>query len=879
MPQRALIALSLLLSLGAAPPPTPPTLRLPAGAAPAHYALDLTIVPAADSFSGVVTIDLKLSEKMSVLWLNASGLDIERATLRTGGETLAARVVPGGEDFVGFQPPREVGPGPAQLVVKYRGKLDAERSRGLYRVSEGAGADDWYAYTFFESIDARRAFPCFDEPSYKVQWDLTFHVKKGHLALANSPVASETPEPNGMKKVVMKTSKPLPSYLVAFVVGPFDLVDGGKAGRKPTAIRFIVPRGRGGETRYAKEVTPKLVQLLEGYFDMTYPYEKLDVAVVPRFWGTMEHPGIVALGQPLTLIKPSEESLSRKQNYANIAVHELAHYWFGDYVTCAWWDDVWLNESFGEWLDTKLTDQLEPSWKWALTHENGQAQMAMSTDSLATVQKVRSTVETRDAIENAFDNSITYSKGASLLRMVESWIGKDKLRAVIQRYLAAHAWGNARSVDFIKELRDGAGDQVAAAFASFVDQPGVPLLTAKASCEGGAAKLTISQKRFLAAGGDAGKQRWAIPVCVRAGDATGGEEKKCAIVSEPATTLPLERCPAWILPNAGAAGYFRAAYDGASLRALLPVFAAKLDVRERVRVGSDVSAQAEQGSLPLGDALTLLPALLGDPDLRPFRGGVGMLGLMHADEQPAAQQKAYGRLVQKLLLPKARAAGWAPKDGEDPAMTQVRPMLWRISARWVDDKDDNAEARRLADAWLADRKAVAPDMAETVVDLAARHGDAAFFDKLLAEAKKTSDRRERGQMLSSLGMFLDGKLLERALALTLAPDLDLRETLRVLEGALFEPRTREATWTFLKANWESIVGRMRADDAMGLVREIPHAFCDEAHRKDITAFFATRAQKLPGAAHVLANSLETTDVCIAAVKRGRPAVEKLLGAY
>ncbi|HET7501641.1 MAG TPA: M1 family metallopeptidase, partial [Kofleriaceae bacterium] len=327
-----------------APDPAPPALRLPGDVRPTRYALELTVVPERPAAAGRIHIAAEVVRATRVVWLNATGLTIERATL--GGRP--ARVIPGGEDFVGLAIGRELPPGALAIEVAFSAPIDRERSRGLYSERDGKDA---YAYTFFEPIDARRTFPCFDEPVYKVPWQLTFHVRADHVALGNAEVVRETPEPGGMKRVELAVSRPLPSYLVAFVVGPFELVDGGKVGRVATPIRFVIPRGRAGELGYARQVTPKVVAALEDYFDMAYPYGKLDVAVVPRFWGTMEHPGLVAMGQPLTLIRPDQDTRARRQGYANILAHELSHYWFGDLVTMAWWDDTWLNEALSEWSD------------------------------------------------------------------------------------------------------------------------------------------------------------------------------------------------------------------------------------------------------------------------------------------------------------------------------------------------------------------------------------------------------------------------------------------------------------------------------------------------------------------------------------------------
>ncbi len=873
---RPLLLVALTLLGGAETLSTPPAFRLPAGVRPTHYGLDLKIVPAEPTFSGSVTIDLQVDAPTSLVWLNASALSLSGGELRAGGKAQAATVVPGGTDYVGLRVPHPIGKGPAQLFVRFSGKLDTERSRGLYRVSEGPGDDDAYAYTFFEPIDARRAFPCFDEPSFKVPWQLTLHVKQHHVALANAKVAAERSEPGGMKSVIMEVSKPLPSYLVALVVGPFDLIDGGRAGRGQTPIRFIVPRGRGGETGYARAVTPRIIEQLEKFFAIPYPYEKLDVAVVPRYWGTMEHPGIVAIGQPLALIKPEEEGLHRQQAYANTAIHELAHYWFGDYVTCRFWNDVWLNESLGSWADGKLTDALEPGWKYTLGRDVVQIQQAMAADGEPTVQAIRLPVKTNDDIQNSFDGQITYVKGMAVLHMVEHWVGEAKFLDAIRKYLETYAWGNADADDFLAVLRTELGPPAAAVMQSFITQPGVPIVSAALRCEGNSARVTLTQKRFFAAGDSPSAQSWQLPVCMKW---DGG--RACALLDAPSKEMTLPACPRWLLLNEDGAGYYHSRLDAPTLAVLRPQFATALTPRERAQLAADVAAESAQGTLGLGAALDLLPSLLADPDLRVYQHGVNLLWALHPRELGGEQLAAFGRAVAKLLGPRARTVGWAPGKDEDPEMTNVRPMLLAMMARFAHDPAVQAQARSRAADWLTDHKKVAPDMVTTALHLSAQNGGAQYFDKLLTAARTTTDRRERTLLLSALGSFVEPTLHQRALTLIVGQEFDLRDSIGIVYRALFTPgrETREAAWIFLQRHFDTISARMRDDESLPLFRSLPESFCDAAHRRQIETFLTPRAKQHAGAAQALADGLAAARTCEAALARNRDAITAFLSRF
>ena len=865
----------------AAVPPHPPTpaLRLPPGVRPTHYALDLSIDPAQPTFTGSVAIDLAIDSTTSFIWLHGTDLDVKSASITTGGQKIDAQPVKGDDDFLGFSFSQPVAAGAATLRISYAAVLDSVRSRGIYRVREPDGI--WYAYTFFEPVDARRAFPCLDEPCFKVPWRVTIRTRPGDVAVENAALVGAPRDENGGKTWEFAETKPLPSYLVAFVVGPFDIVDAGTAGHHGTPLRFVIPRGRGAELRYAREVTSKAVGLLEDFFDMPIPYGKLDVSVPPRYWGTMEHPGIVSMGQPLTLIKPAEESFQRKESYANILIHELSHFWFGDYVTMQWWDETWLNEAMATWVDKKITDRFEPPWRYRMEALTATAS-AMSADALVSTKAIRQPVTTRTDIESSFDGAITYSKGGQVIAMFEQWVGAETFRAGVLRYLREHAHGTAVATDLLKALDAESGRDVTTPFLTFLDQPGVPLVSASLKCEPGRApRLLLSQKRYLPEGSTgSADQTWQIPVAVRYG-AGRDVATAHALLSQATGEIELngvKGCPEWVVVNDSSMGYYHVKYEGDLRLRLQNRARTLLSPIERATFLGDVNALVAANQMRVGEALELVPTFVDDPDRFVLSGALRLFDWAHRDFLPEALLPNYDRAVVKLLGPRAQALGWKEKKGESNDARVLRPQILPAVAISERGGPLAVEGRRLADGWLRDRTGVDPDLISPVLRVAAVYGDRAWLDRCVAEARKTTDLQHQRKILASLGSVRDAGLEPDVLALLLDDAFDLRDTQFILFQTLEHRETRDVAYEWVKAHYDAVFPRLREDEQSRLM-VIPGNFCDAEHRADAEAFFGPRAEKIDGGPRTLHRSLERVDLCVAALARNRAGVEAFLKKY
>jgi alanyl aminopeptidase len=865
-------------SLAAAPTLEPPKLRVPDNIQPIRYAVDLTIVPDRDTFQGAVDINVDIRAATPVIWLNASDLQIQEASFRPASGALSkAEVLDGRKDFAGFSFDHPVS-GKGVLHVSYQGKISRNSSAGLFQMKEG---DEWYVYSQFEPTDARRAFPCLDEPGFKVPWQLTLHVPKDDVALANSPELSRADEADGMQAVRFRESKPLPSYLVALAVGRFDIVDAGKVGKTP--LRIITPRGKGVNAKFAVESIPQLLKLLEDYFGIPYPYEKLDSIAMPISNFAMENAGLITYGETLLLSKPEEDSINRQRECAIVTAHEMAHQWFGDLVTTAWWDDIWLNEAFASWMENKIVGEWKPDWHIDVTIVNDRL-FAMGEDSLVSTRKIREPIESNDDIANAFDG-ITYQKGEAVIQMFESWIGKDKFRKGIKSYLKQHAWGVATAKDFEAAISSAAGHNIAPAFDTFLNQAGVPEISVTLNCAGKPA-LDLAQKRLLPIGSQgSGKQSWQIPICV-AYESDGATHHQCELLSDPRSRMVLasaKSCPVWLEPNDGENGYYQADYKNGLLEKVLADQGSHLSLAERVGVLGNVESLVNSGDLSPRVALGLVPEFSRDPNREIVAAVTGIAEIVKDPSVPDELREKGARFIREVFGARAVNVGWVAKPDEGRDARLLRQQLVPFVAGEGEERELIRGALELAQKWLSDPNAIPPDMISSVLHVAAEFGNSGLFDRLHEAAIREKNQQQRERIIRALGAFRDPEIARRAMALTLTKEFDPRESFHaLLFGPLEYPETRELPFQFVEQNIDkllTLVPREVGEDYAAVFPLVGGGFCDASHRAAVQTFFADRVKDFTGGPRNLAQALEGIDLCIAKRKALTPELGAFLQRY
>jgi len=843
---------------------------LPDVAVPTAYSLSLWVDPSQETFRGVAQIAVTLQGPTRFVVLHARDMTIDTATVTSGTDLLTARTTlrrgAGGafpEELV-LTLPRVV-EGQVTLEIAYHANF-ASDLQGLYRVRVG---DDWYAFTDFEPTDARRAFPCFDEPARKAPVSLVLHTPPGVLAVSNMPAAAPIPRDPGLRWEFPPTP-PQATYLTAFAVGPFDVHTGPQS---PLPVRVLAVRGRAHLGAQAAQTAAAHIALLADYFDRPYPYPKLDLLAVPDFvHGAMENPGLITYRDTLLLLDPQRASTGAQRAMAGVTAHELAHQWFGNLVTMAWWDDLWLNEGFATWMTWTVLQRWDPSLTTHLDAVRNGAS-ARHLDGLAGARAIRQPVRsTADALAR-FDGT-TYGKGAALITMLEAWMGPTTFRDGLRAYMRTHAFGNATAADLLRALETASGLPVTRVGESFLEVPGVPRVDVTLRCEASAPpRVELAQTRFSANGvvasGSTPAPGWHIPICLRYGTGptpAGPSRRQCVVLSEASTRVDLEspRCPTWLDPNDGATGYYwyRLSSDGfASLLARAPT----LDPAAQLAILANLEALTRAGEVPAGvwlDALTRF-AQSTSPDVAE-RVAEALWGVERTMVTEASRP-AFVRWVRALLGPRARRLGWAATGGSVARRHDFpRATLWALGMLG-DDPATLARAETVATAWLRDPASVDGDHAAIALALASRHADATRFDALVATLARATTPQARELALGALGTFDDLSLVRRALDMSLSDTLRVTDLRALFSVGMHTPGHRATAAAWLVEHFAALRAR-RGSNAQGALR-LMGGLCDEAAIAGAERPLRSEVDAMEGVAPGFASMLDATRLCAQARAR------------
>ena len=648
-------------------PPVPEG-RLPDSVTPSAYRLDLSVAPAQTRFSGHVEIDATVNAPTRYVYIHGRDLAVRRAAATVGGRVITAawrQVAPSGVALLTF--PETLPAGPVTLSFDYDAAFQ-DGPEGLFHIKVG---DKWYSWTQFESTDARAAYPSFDQPGYKQPFTVTLRTPAGLSAISNAPETGV--EHQGAVDVHhFAATLPLPTYLLALMVGPFAqnaiAVPPTPQRPAPLPLRIISTQQNAGSLAFAAANTPAIIQHLEAYFGQSFPYPKLDAITTPILPGAMENAGADLFADPL-LVLDDKASTHQKREFGMTVAHELAHQWFGDLVTPAWWDDIWLNESFANWMGYRIGNEWRPDLGIG-AGANAEAFAAMNTDALLAGRPIHQRIDRTAQIDAAFDG-ITYGKGGQVVAMIAAFMGDDKFRDGVRAYMAAHRYGNATTADFFKAMADVAGDpRILPAMQSFTDQQGVPLLTF-IRMEG---YLGVTQSRYARLGTTAPDTKWTVPMCFRLDN-----ERECQLVEGKlghwlrSTSFPTTGV---FMPNAGGTGYYRFELPKGEWDRLISA-SAHLPAGEALALSDSLLASFQAGRAQASQLAELARVMSANPDSHASAAAIAPIawvagaGLLDDDAM-----RAYRALVQRIHAPVLEGLGFDPRAGayasEDPERQQRR---------------------------------------------------------------------------------------------------------------------------------------------------------------------------------------------------------------
>jgi puromycin-sensitive aminopeptidase len=784
--------------------------RLPYTVEPKRYSLHLVPDLEAATFAGDVDIDVVVRAPVTEIILNAAELAVSRAQFSREGSGPLDLVVHTDEETerLTLRVPGTVEPGPGRVTVEFTGVLN-DKLHGFYRsvFTDEAGTEHVLATTQFEATDARRAFPCFDEPDRKAVFAITLDVADGLAAYSNGPAVHEEPLDGGGRRIRFAETILMSTYLVAFVVGPLVATEPVVVRRTP--VRIVHAPGKGDLTTYALEVAGHALEFFSEWFGIEYPAEKLDLLAIPDFaFGAMENLGCVTFREALLLVDPARASRLELERVADVITHEIAHMWFGDLVTMRWWNGIWLNEAFATMMELLCVDAFRPQWQRWVSF-GIERDVAMATDALHSTRPVEYPVGPPEEAQGMFD-VLTYQKGAGVLRMLERYLGPDLFREGVRQYLDTHRFGNTETVDLWTAIERASGQPVRAIMDSWLLQGGFPLVTVEEPGDGAEVRgsVVLGQEAFAYAPADGPSaigSTWTVPMIVRQ---LAGDEARTLLRSATEQMVVGDGGASTVVVNAHGSGYYRVRYSPARLRHLAERLD-DLEVLERFNLLSDTWAVVVAGRADLDEFFVLAEALHDETDPDVWAQVTGALAFLdHAlDDAVRPRLGEYGRA---LLAPVLRRVGWDPAKGEDPRTATLRAHVIGSLGVVGQDEEVRAEARRRFTAARTGKMTLDPDLTAAVLATVARAGGRDEFDVFVDRYRHPATPQEEMRYLYALAGFSELGLAARAFDMALT-EVRSQNAPFLIQMLLSNRDTGTASWARLRTHWDEVANRVPAN--------------------------------------------------------------------
>ncbi|MFZ0625706.1 MAG: M1 family aminopeptidase [Acidimicrobiia bacterium] len=836
--------------------------RLPRNALPVHYRLHLE--PNLDDFTfeGQVGITFGLTETSTKVVLNAAELDIADVRLESdqGVHEVAELALDPSAERLELTLSEPVSAGTYQLDITYTGKIN-DQLRGLYRSTyrDRDGVEHALATSQCQSTDARRIFPCWDEPDFKATFKTTMVVADGLEAYSNGAELSRTPLDDGRVQFDFAQTMKMSTYLLAFIVGPFEASD--PVVVRGTPMRVIVPKGNVHLTDVALENAAFCFDYLSNYYGIPYPADKLDHIAIPDFAaGAMENVGLITYRDAYLVIDPAKASQGELQNSLDVVGHEIAHQWFGNLVTMRWWEGAWLNEAFASFMELKATDAKKPEWKRWLAFNNGEIPWAMGTDQLVSTRPIEFEVNKPEEVDQMFD-SITYGKGSAVLRMIEQFIGEEEFRTGVGNYLRKHEYSNTVTTDLWEGL-DGASDwPVSDIMNTWVYQRGFPQIDVEVVPIG----IRLSQRRYLAIPDETDATIWQVPIQLR-GSVDGQPYAAKILLSEDETIIEVAGTVDFMVANAGGHGFYRTRYSEDLFQALLGHID-DLDDIERYSLVSDTWALVRSSQVPSSAFLDLVSTFSDEREHAIWSIIVGGLASLEHHALAGETRPAFELFVRDLVGPALERLGWDGKEGESDLTRKLRGDLIVALGNLGNDPDTIRRAREVADQVLSEGE-VDPEVATAALSVYSHHGDTSDYERLWSKYQEAAAPLDQVRLLRSVAGVQTEALALATLDKILACDIRTQDGFWVF-GRLLAGDSGPQVWQSARTRWDSLIEVMPGMTRHRVVEGLP-ALSQPEVAADVKGFFAEHP--IPEATRALSQKLELLDANVMLRDRETPVV-------